>query len=64
MKFKPGWAELERLAMVENIVEAWHKYSVFFGEPPHGTHKQIAALLELMYDKSWHRRKPSAGGRP
>ena len=60
MKLK-SWVESERLALRDNIVEAWHKYSVFFGEPPHGTHKQIAAMLELMHDKSWNRRTRKEG---
>jgi hypothetical protein len=42
---KPSAAE-ERLTG-ETLAGAWSKYAEFFGEPPHGTVKQMSALLEL-----------------
>ena len=32
----------------ERLAEAWRKYLKLFGEPPHGTVKQMGAMLELM----------------
>lgn len=32
---------------VNRLVDAWKKYEANFGEPPHGTQIQIAALVEL-----------------
>lgn len=30
------------------IGEAWRRYRALFGQPPHGTDQQIAALLDLL----------------
>jgi hypothetical protein len=35
------------LRMAEHLAEAWTKYTWLFGVPPHGTKKQLAAMLEL-----------------
>ena len=32
--------------MAESLSAAWRRYEETFGEPPHGTIKQMAALLE------------------
>ena len=33
---------------VETLAEAWKRYVNLFGHPPHGTKKQLGALLELV----------------
>lgn len=35
------------------VSAAFVKYKNFFGEDPHGTEKQMAAMVELMPDKSF-----------
>lgn len=37
-----------RTVTPEKLAKAWRIYAAFFGEPPHGTEKQLAALLELI----------------
>ncbi len=32
----------------QGLAKAWARYAEFFGEVPHGTEKQMAALLELI----------------
>ena len=34
----------------KNLASAWLRYVELFGEPPHGTEKQLAALIELASD--------------
>lgn len=48
----PGTREEAKLKLALSLQTAWASYEVFFGQPPHGTLKQIRALLELMPDKS------------
>jgi hypothetical protein len=31
------------------LTDAWKRYTNLFGEPPHGTERQMAALLELAH---------------
>jgi hypothetical protein len=38
--------DLDQLAA--DLQVAWRKYEHFFGEPPHGTLKQIRGLLEFL----------------
>lgn len=33
---------------IKALTVAWQRYEELFGEPPHGTEQQIAALLELL----------------
>jgi hypothetical protein len=33
--------------LAKNLAFAWSRYVELFGEPPHGTEKQLAALIEL-----------------
>lgn len=40
-----------------SITYAWEMYTATFGQPPHGTVQQIAAMLELMPDKSFVRKE-------
>lgn len=35
------------LRLAESLNSAWRKYSELFGEPPHGTIKQLTAMLTL-----------------
>jgi hypothetical protein len=39
--------ELEELCP-QRLAKAWAKYTAVFGEPPHGTVRQLAAMLEFM----------------
>jgi hypothetical protein len=39
--------ELEELCP-QRLAKAWAKYTAFYGEPPHGTVRQLAAMLVLM----------------
>lgn len=34
--------------LVTTLYDAWQKYAEVFGEPPHGTLKQLNALVELL----------------
>lgn len=39
---------LEKIVVTAPILaRAWSKYTAVFGEPPHGTEKQLAALFEF-----------------
>ena len=41
--------EQDRVIRVAGLLAtAWERYTAFFGTPPHGTHKQLAAMLELI----------------
>lgn len=40
MKVNPHW-------LTPHLHAAWEEYTELFGEPPHGTLAQIAAMLEL-----------------
>jgi len=35
------------LQIAESLSQAWAKYKWLYGVPPHGTKKQLAAMLEL-----------------
>ncbi len=35
------------LRLAAALSKAWSRYNWLFGEPPHGTEKQLAAMLEL-----------------
>lgn len=35
-------------ALAKNLAAAWLRYVELFGEPPHGTEQQLAALIELI----------------
>lgn len=42
-------AELDGMAITAaQLSAAWGRYTDFFGEPPHGTGQQMAALLSLV----------------
>ena len=56
LTLEKGWKEIERLearvealegVQPERLARAWARYTELFGEPPHGTVRQIAAMLEL-----------------
>ena len=52
---KPTDEQIEdgnKLVLALALEDAWRKYTEFFGVPPHGTLKQIRAMLELIGDKS------------
>ena len=38
-----------REATTDSLVKAWQVYTETFGEPPHGTKPQLAALLALVH---------------
>lgn len=40
----------ERLINAGTLAVAWKRYTDLFGEPPHGTEKQMGALLALIPD--------------
>ena len=42
-----GMTEAEEKEIVQGIVEAWEKYTWLFGGPPHGTFKQVHAMMPL-----------------
>lgn len=42
----PSYGRLNQLA--QDLGTAWAKYMDIFGEPPHGTSKQIRAMLEFL----------------
>lgn len=35
-------------ALAKSLASAWLRYVELFGEPPHGTEQQLAALIELI----------------
>lgn len=39
--------------VAECLSGAWQRYVVLFGEPPHGTELQMAALLQLAQMDEW-----------
>lgn len=39
----------EAKPLVPQLSLAWERYVHLFGEPPHGTHKQLSALVALMF---------------
>ena len=42
-------AEQDQVLRVAGLLaNAWERYTAFFGTPPHGTVKQLAAMLELI----------------
>ena len=47
------------VALGEALAIGWGQYVGVFGEEPHGTAKQLAALVELIPDAAWAAR----GGR-
>lgn len=38
--------ELDQLAL--DLSTAWQRYSAAFGEPPHGTQRQLRAMLSFL----------------
>lgn len=48
---KHGPAPIPPLALA--LQEAWVKYTEFFGQPPHGTEKQLVAWTYLLSDKTF-----------
>jgi hypothetical protein len=48
---KPDQSTMEMLGLV--LSAAWVRYSQFFGEQPHGTPRQMAAMLQLIPQDSW-----------
>lgn len=51
MKYKKCEKEFNPLA--ESLAVAWRKYTEFFGQIPHGTTQQFAAMIELMPNKRY-----------
>lgn len=47
--------EVAQTSLAQSIEIAWSRYTVLFGEPPHGLFQQIMAMLELMPDKTLFR---------
>ena len=39
---------LQAGSLARDLTQAWQRYVELFGEPPHGTAKQMAALVELL----------------
>ena len=44
---------IDKAKVAKCLTEAWARYTEFFGEVPHGTKKQMAALLELAETETW-----------
>lgn len=40
--------ENQKLDLAKALQIGWRKYTDLLGEPPHGTEKQLAALIELV----------------
>lgn len=45
--------KIDREKAVNDLREAWDRYVEAFGVPPHGTKRQLAALLELATPEAW-----------
>lgn len=39
-----------KVVTAESLSRAWSKYTSLFGEEPHGTEKQMAAMLEFVHE--------------
>ena len=53
--------KIDKEKVAQALADGWKKYTHWFGQPPHGTVKQMAALLELSSVDKWL--KPKCKGR-
>lgn len=44
---------VQKETLAKKLNNGWRRYVELFGEPPHGTEKQLAALLELSDLTTW-----------
>ena len=44
---------LDKQNVAAFLSDGWRRYTELYGEPPHGTIRQILAMLELSYMDQW-----------